>query len=250
MGRWGPGILALFGSALALWGAREQFQSADVATGETAFVIVWANVFERGESLSKVLRLAKDVDADIVLIAETPNKHSPDLKHLDTGNFEYQRGAFAGENSAISLFSRKPVSNFDIIEVNGRNGAIFTVKYNYQDIAFSVVHPTIPLTPEKIRMRNEHILTYAEHLKGKPSRVMIGDFNTAPWSPVITQSKSVAELRRLSPGISSTWLSTLPLLGLPIDHVLLGGNVSGEVKIGKAIGSDHFPIIVGLSIAH
>ena len=123
-------------------------------------------------------------------------------------------------------------------------------KNGWENVQFNPIDfPTIPLTPEKIRMRNEHILTYAEHLIGKPSRVMIGDFNTAPWSPVITQSKSVAELRRLSPGISSTWLSTLPFLGLPIDHVLLGGNVSGKVKIGAAIGSDHFPIVIELSVS-
>ena len=47
----------------------------------------------------------------------------------------------------------------------------------------------------------------------------------------------------------STWISRVPLLGLPIDHVLVGrGLVPLVRRVVDDIGSDHLPVVVDLAV--
>jgi len=50
-------------------------------------------------------------------------------------------------------------------------------------------------------------------------------------------------------GIQATWPSYMPPLRIAIDHCLVSGNVivNGR-RVGAHVGSDHFPVIVDVSL--
>jgi len=53
----------------------------------------------------------------------------------------------------------------------------------------------------------------------------------------------------LSRGLTATWLSRLPFLGLMIDHVLVSPDITViDNRLGAQIGSEHFPVTVDLAI--
>jgi endonuclease/exonuclease/phosphatase (EEP) superfamily protein YafD len=81
--------------------------------------------------------------------------------------------------------------------------------------------------------------------------VLAGDLDLTPWSPAFAELLSRGGLvdTGLSRGLTATWLSWLPFVGLMIDHVLVSPDigVAGN-RLGAPIGSKHFPVIVDLTI--
>lgn len=78
--------------------------------------------------------------------------------------------------------------------------------------------------------------------------VIVGDFNTVPWSPVLLQLTEERNLRRLNIGARTTWLSPLLFLGLPIDHALVSEAMMASAEVGPHIRSDHRPLIIRVKL--
>jgi len=81
--------------------------------------------------------------------------------------------------------------------------------------------------------------------------LLAGDLDLTPWSPAFGELLARGGLvdTGLRRGLTATWLSRLPFVGLMIDHVLVspGITVAGN-RLGARIGSEHFPVIVDLAI--
>ena len=70
------------------------------------------------------------------------------------------------------------------------------------------------------------------------------------WSPIFSRVLRLGDLRdsREGFGLQPTWSAGLPLLArIPIDHVLVGAEVTVMGReVGRAIGSDHLPVLIDL----
>jgi endonuclease/exonuclease/phosphatase (EEP) superfamily protein YafD len=75
--------------------------------------------------------------------------------------------------------------------------------------------------------------------------LVIGDMNATPWSSRLRDLS--AKLVRLSPALGSTWFSSLPVLGLPIDHAFVTSDLRASARVGPGVGSDHLPLIVSIA---
>ena len=81
--------------------------------------------------------------------------------------------------------------------------------------------------------------------------VLAGDLDLTPWSPAFAELLARGGLvdTGLSRGLTATWLSRLPFLGLMIDHVLVSPDITViDNRLGAQIGSEHFPVTVDLAI--
>src|SRR5207247_2261402 len=96
-------------------------------------------------------------------------------------------------------------------------------------------------------MRDAELRSVAKFVTDhRPDRfVVLGDFNTTPWSvkfSELIQNSGLSETP-IGRGLTATWMSKSPLLGLPIDHILVGRDVHiAHQEVGGNIGSQHFPI--------
>lgn len=84
------------------------------------------------------------------------------------------------------------------------------------------------------------------------ARVLAGDLNCTPFSERFKEVLAAGRLRdsALGYGLSGTW-SPFPLVGLPLDHVLISDHWQViERRVGDFHGSDHRSLLVKLKKAH
>ena len=85
----------------------------------------------------------------------------------------------------------------------------------------------------------------AKYLDRQPrDLILIGDFNSVPWSRVQRAFRDKTGLENQA-GWSSSWPAFMPWpLRLPIDHILARGHLAvTKYAIGPKTDSDHFPVI-------
>jgi endonuclease/exonuclease/phosphatase (EEP) superfamily protein YafD len=82
--------------------------------------------------------------------------------------------------------------------------------------------------------------------------VVMGDLNLTPWSPRFARLLTAGGLddaSRYRP-LDATWASSSAVVGLALDHVLVGPGMSVACsRLGAEVGSDHLPVIADLAIA-
>lgn len=122
------------------------------------------------------------------------------------------------------------------------------------------VHPDSPRNP--VRWENRRLyLEEADMLvqdiqdQGADPLVIIGDWNTAPWSSRFQDLLAGNNLKTAYPG---GWPQTTRfffdyrlhwILGAPVDQFAVSQNVTVQsVAVGPDIGSDHVPLIVDLDL--
>ena len=96
-------------------------------------------------------------------------------------------------------------------------------------------HPVPPHTTSLTQERDRHIAMLSAHTH-EPF-LLAGDFNVTPWSPGFNGIPG----RRIGAYLfAPTWFSNLPLLGLPIDHIMVSPALKASAyRVAPSTGSDH-----------
>jgi len=210
-------------------------------SSKPGLTVVWANVWTEAEPLKRALDWAKAQDADIILIGEYPRGMSPndDL----SGDYPY-RIAGPPQSPAqtyatrVVVFSRVALSETAIHPgpgVHERAFVAFSVALGGRQLNMIAVHPVPPMTAKLTDERDQHIAQLAP-LAREPF-LIAGDFNATPWTQVFAD---IPGKRIGSHLFAPTWLSKLPLVGLPIDHMMASPSLTvSRYEVGPNLGSDH-----------
>ncbi|MCG8442763.1 MAG: endonuclease/exonuclease/phosphatase family protein [Caulobacterales bacterium] len=218
-------------------------------TAPNELTLLWCNVQRNREALARVAALAEEAGADVVALSEVPRS----LTEAETGALfpAHPHRADGGEaadgrwTTRVMLLSRPPLS-----DVRLRAEPPFTSRpYVTAKIAapagpltLIAAHPTPPLSPGMLAQRDALMAAVADDAPAHGGFIVLGDFNVTPWSPSFA---ALPGRRAGRPGLESTWLTRFPVLGLVIDHVMLGANVDLDAyQVGPPVGSDHLPLIV------
>ena len=115
------------------------------------------------------------------------------------------------------------------------------------------MHPDPPITGTMARSRDAQFEEVGEYLRDvhETRRVVMGDMNVTPWSPVMRDflEQNGLEDSALGHGIHPTWFSRSLVFGIPIDQILHGhGVVVLDRHVGPEIGSDHFPVTADIAL--
>ena len=75
-------------------------------------------------------------------------------------------------------------------------------------------------------------------------QIVMGDFNSTPWSDVQTAFRKATWLDNRGP-LVATWPAQIPApFRVPIDTVFVGGGLTlRDLRAGPNLGSDHLPVI-------
>ncbi len=104
-----------------------------------------------------------------------------------------------------------------------------------------------PIGANRAHRRDRELSAIAEFVRERQRErfVVLGDFNTTPWSVRFSEllERSGLSESPLGRGLTATWTSRNPLFGLPIDHVLVGRDIQVlDQEVGRDIASDHYPV--------
>ncbi|MCO4783668.1 MAG: endonuclease/exonuclease/phosphatase family protein [Candidatus Cloacimonetes bacterium] len=210
------------------------------------------NVLALNQNKKAVIDLIKAKNPTLISLQEVNNSWDKSLVVLDK-TYPYKLVIPQEDNFGIALFSQLPLTESKVITYTKNSGPSITAKIEFQNtnIDILVTHPRPPINKMQFDQRNQHIINLSRSISINSNTILMGDLNVSMWSPYYKPLGQIAGLTnsRQGFGVFPTWPMHLPLLQIPIDHIL----VSSKFKILKTerlkhIGSDHLPIYCELEI--
>lgn len=222
--------------------------------GETIRLMV-ANVNEKNRKTEQFVDFVRQELPDVLAVLEVDNHWARALNQLqDTYpyKFEYPRA----DNFGSAIYSRLPLENVKLIgfDSTGRLSIVADVLQKQGPLHVVATHPHPPVRPSGARSRNEHLQNLGAYLRAQSGEVaVLADLNVSLWSPVYLRLEQDSGLRnaRLGFGLFLTWPQQMPLLYIPIDHILLSPGLSVQKLTSPSIpGSDHRAIVADITVGN
>lgn len=216
--------------------------------------IMHANIQTSNTKYQQLTEYVLKEAPDILLLEEMSGEWVKKLKGLDD-LYPYKKLFPQSDNFGIGLFSRIPFIEVNIL-FNGKFQLPYIkahFKIRDKNIKFWGIHPLPPVGRTLFRERNQMLNNISELVsESKDSPIiLIGDLNITPWSYYFKKFEQKSGLVNTQKGfgIQPTWPTILPPLLIPIDHCLVSPSVTVEnYRAGQNIGSDHYPLIIDLSL--
>jgi endonuclease/exonuclease/phosphatase (EEP) superfamily protein YafD len=256
-----PAALALTAVALLNgWAVRDLWLGSDgaaAAAGGAPLRVVSINVLDSNPTPGRVLDFVRDSGADLVVLVDAKSERWRGVLAALGDLYPHCVPDSWREGAPVILFSRQPVPAEAVVHPAAGADRPYVVARVAAARATPLVvgvHPTSPkpTEPEDSRERNyqlDHIGATVEGVAGPV--IVAGDFNTTPWSPHFRDLLATTGLRDAGTGRGwlPTWPGQLGPAGIPIDHVLVRGEVAVTgLRRGSDVGSDHYPLIADLRV--
>jgi endonuclease/exonuclease/phosphatase (EEP) superfamily protein YafD len=252
--RWYPRVALVLG-CLALAQAAPLFRYAGsnpVPPDERApqqLRILMANVLKDNPEYAPLEQLIQRERPDVVGLVELTEEWVAGLARVRE-EYPYRVEVPAGA-SGLALWFRTPPTVLDapVYPLEGA-GPFLHAEFRFagRPRHLWLVHPRMPF----VRKGRPELETLARFIGGTPgSRIVIGDLNTTEGSPRFTDFLRATGLRdsRLGFGRQPSWPTNLPYR-IALEHALLSEDLAVAARrLGPAVGSDHFPLILDLAPA-
>lgn len=210
--------------------------------------VVSANVHRSMAVLENLAALARDYDADVVAVYETPEELDPETlaalfpdlpgRTLPTLGFHQQR---LTNRSALAARNAEAI---DETVYEGSNGVV--IRARIAGVAFVTTHPPSPGGPALKFDRDRQLADLDSGLDTTQPFIIAGDFNSTPWGRAYASAPGT---RAGDPRFDGTFPAFAGPLGLPIDHIRFGGGLTlTDYRVGPAIGSDHLPLFATFAL--
>lgn len=215
----------------------------------SVFRVLTVNLHTDGADYESVAALIERERPDLVALTEIGPRTAPLVERvrdlLPTTLGGERRGAF----EVLLLTRWRP----EAYEVDRSVGPRFPVSHVRlcRETCLDVValHAARPLRDRGVWRSAQLALAARLAAERKGPAVLVGDLNLTPWSPAFSRLVDTSSLRdsALGRGVVPTWLSSIPFIGLPIDHVLVSPDIGVRARrVGPDVGSDHFPVTAEL----
>jgi endonuclease/exonuclease/phosphatase (EEP) superfamily protein YafD len=212
--------------------------------------VLTVNVSFRQFSARRLLELVREADPDVVVVQELTPHAERELAALDE-LFPQNRRFPADGPYGIGLWSRFPLESSATFAL-GRRPAI-EARLRAPAGTFSVigVHLSAPTTARRGAARNRELRALALRSAAVAEPLIVaGDFNTTPYSPFFgdwLRDSGLTDSRR-GRTLAISWPTTLPVIGIPIDHVAVndGFRILSHRRLPN-FESDHYAVLVELA---
>jgi endonuclease/exonuclease/phosphatase (EEP) superfamily protein YafD len=215
--------------------------------------VMISNVMTSNHRYGDVIDLVRAENPDLLVIMEMDFIWQARLEPLKS-LLPYSIAEPRTDNFGLAIYSKLPLANSQVREW-GKSAIVvpsLTADITVRDRVVSLVatHPAPPLDEDYSLSRNSQMNEMAEYVRQVGTEaIVMGDLNMSMWSPYYRKFIDRAKLRntRQGFGIQPSWPTNLPLLQIPIDHCSITSKIKvSNNRIGKDIGSDHYPLIVDL----
>ena len=214
------------------------------------------NLLSTNESYNEVIEYIDATTPDIVLLHESSRPWEVAMESSDL-DYEIVRGRSDNLIFGTLVLARQTVdaTSFGFAEGDGR-----AIALSYQPEGWPAPvkvlssHPVAPTSGDRAALRDaqlEFAADWASQQEG--AYLVVGDLNASPWSSPFATLLGDGRMRNsqlgfgLQPSFSA---DTIFLLRVPIDHLLHSQDLRvRDRRLGPAMGSDHFPLVVDLQYA-
>lgn len=226
------------------------------------YTLMTFNVFGRNEEPQSIVETAIAVDPDILALQE----YSPGVRRAIharlAGLYPHFQYCAGGQRAFVGLYSKLPFQplNEDACSASALSTdrtARIIVRFEPESGPHFSVATTHNDWPAPVTRQVEQFATLREALSTvEPPLLLVGDFNSTPWSYTLRGFVSGAGLTRHTFNLPTFptlwyyfrgWRPAIPIL--PIDHVMTRGDIAiHALDTGHPSGSDHLPVIVRFSV--
>ncbi len=215
-----------------------------------------ANLLWGEDSMGGLTRWLQADQPDLVFLAEVDLERLRTIETLGNLGYEHQliwppTNKWTRATWGRALISRRP---FVRARVAGPQSRIMDVSLEHErrELRILGAHPMRPGRSHRIRMGDETLSALGQLAAESANVIVIGDLNLTENTPRHWNLLEQASLTdsRMGRGRMGTWTVRVPIIGLtfpflrmPLDHVLLGEDLTATERwLGSNIGSDHLPI--------
>ena len=232
---------------------KTQAKDSNKQTKENSFTLLVSNVLMDNNDKESFYALVKRYNPDILLITEPDQSWAASISKLDE-DFPYSIKYPLHNTYGMMLLSKLPLTESAVnFLVKDDIPSIFTriTLPSGSKIDFYGVHPEPPNPGTDTYERDTELLIIGNKIKetGLPS-IVAGDLNDVGWSYTSKLFRKYSGLvdPREGRGLYNTYNVSVPLLRYPLDHIFYSSEF-GLLTLKKLenIGSDHFPLLIGLN---
>ena len=223
------------------------------ATDGPELKLLQANVLSTNTEFDRLFALLDSEQPDLIVLQEVSHAWAAELKRL-AGLYPHQVVEARDGSFGIAVLAKHPLSAAATVasEPLGFPTIVATLETRGRRLQLVATHPMIPLGAHNFGARNTQLATVGDLLRRLGgARVLVGDLNTSMWDLNYRFLEARTGLRNVRHGfgVAPTWPVFLPFAMIPIDHVLVSGDVGvRDVRTGPRIGSDHLPLIATLTL--
>lgn len=225
---------------------------AAVQSSSASPQIVVVNLGFRNTQHQRLLDYVNERRPEVLVLSEYTPEWDTALEAGLTG-YPYALRRPRLDPFGMAVFAREPFIDIAALDLGVEQAENIRLRalIGGREISLFAVHLYPPTSPQRAARRQRQFDELVRELRVAPApRLVTGDLNVTPFSPYFRDLLTGSGLldARQAQGLHVTWPS-LPLpLWIPIDHALAdpGSGVS-DVRIGPAIGSDHYPLEIVLA---
>lgn len=250
--------LVFQGGKIFPYTAFAQFEVNDATTdSEEKISFYTANVLQDNDDAGQLLSDLDKHDADVMLFTETNEKWLTRLTGKVNRSYPFSIEVPLENTYGMLLFSKYPLYDGQVRFLVEDTIPSITAKLllpskdSLQLIAIHPAPPTPQHNPSSVDRDAEMMKVARMARDSKLPVVVLGDFNDVAWSQttlLFQKASGLLDLRK-GRGFYSTYNAKNWLMRWPLDHIFTSPDFRViDVQRGEAIGSDHFPFFVKLSL--
>lgn len=213
------------------------------------------NLLSNNEEYGEVVDFIEANQPDIVLLHEASLPWESAMQSSDLGyNVVRVRSDDLIFGTLIMMKHPAVITSFGFAETDPRAVEIAYRPDGFsEDVMILSSHPLSPANEERASLRDAQLgfaADWASRQQG--AHMVVGDFNATPWSwPFRRLIGQGLRNSQIGFGLQATFAANSnSLFRIPIDHLLYSEGLRvRNRRLGPALGSDHFPIIVDLELA-
>jgi endonuclease/exonuclease/phosphatase (EEP) superfamily protein YafD len=253
---WRIAVIAALGLALNLWPMRGAYSAtpSPQPAQPVPVRLVAFNVYVKNAGLPGIATYLESLAPDVVVLEEVTSASARQLVSL-LPRFEHHHLAVEEGVRGVLILSRWPLISPRQVTHSGKMfGLRADVDLGDRRLRVYGMHLNWPLLPGSARIRNEQLPALGRELaQCRGACVVVGDFNTTPWSSHFGDLLRVSGFHDCAAGAGfvPTWPAALPpLLRIRIDHCLASAGLAvKQVEVGAAVGSDHLATVNELLVS-
>ncbi len=227
------------------------FLGSPATGGDDAFRVLSFNVHSSNDAYGAVVDYIRRTEPDVVFLHEATRLWEESLAQAGLG-YEIVPGRDGLIFGTLALVPPGAAARTLGFGVEGRRAVeVVAPGPGGETISLLGIHPVSPVNEHRSALRDAQLDFAAEWAASRDGPVVVaGDFNATPWSAAFRRFVDDSGLRSSQTGFgiqASFPADSNPAVRIPIDHLLVSEGLGvRDRRLGPALGSDHFPLLVDL----